>query len=544
MARLSEHPPCARTDAETRPLPEARPSATPERTGGASPAFPSGIAADVPAPPTESVGPTGRAVGRIVWDTTTRVFLALPSIAKSLSALAAIAFVSLIAYAELTGQRVVIEPFEVPSQLRDSGFTSRTIANKLTDQITTIRATAKTSMRRRQYVPSSDEAAPQVLALGGGISVDAVFQYAREFFGREPVRIVGEIVTTKSSKGEPAEVQITTRVNGKPPKTIAGPLTSLDSLLLQTAEHIFLHTQPYLLASYLYEVDPKRCLEAIHYVLQNDPQSDDARAFNLWGLLLLNAGDHDGAIERFRDAVRVSSERDIRARAYTNWAVALHRAGRYQEALGIVEKAVEADASHADAYHVWGLVLATMEQQPNAPTAGPAAAQMFRRAIAIDPRFVPAYISLAEDLERRNDLPGAIEELRRAVDLDRGSADGRVRLARALIRANELGEARQHLERAIELDPKSFEAHQALGMALMKQGDFRNALARFASASAIAPRDPAPYFNMGLIYRMGGDRERAVREFREYLTLAPDGPAAGQAQQFIAELRGSASAAR
>jgi tetratricopeptide (TPR) repeat protein len=480
----------------------------------------------------------------MVWDATTRVFLALPSIAKSLTVLGGIAFVSLVAYAELTGQRVVIEPFEVPSQLRDSGFTSRTIANKLTDQITTIRATAKTSMRRRQYVPSTEEAAPQVVALGGGISVDAVFQYAREFFGREPVRIVGEIVTTKNVKGEPAEIQITTRVNGKPPKTVAGPLTSLDNLLLQTAEHIFLHTQPYLLASYLYEVDSKRCLEAIHYVLQNDPQTDDARAFNLWGLLLLNAGDQGGAVQRFRDAVRVSSERDIRARAYTNWAVALHRTGQYREALGIVQKAVEADAGHADAYHVWGLILATMEQQSSAPAAGPAAAQMFRRAIAIDPGFVPAYISLSEDLERRNDLPGAIEELRRAVDLDRGSVDLRVRLARALIRANEHGEARQHLQRAVELDPKSFEAHQALGMALMRQGDFRNALARFASASAIAPTDPAPYFNMGLIHRMGGDRERAAREFRKYLALAPDGPAAGQAQQFITELRGGASASR
>ncbi len=40
---------------------------------------------------------------------------------------AAVTFVALIAYAELTGQRVVIEPFEVPTQLRDSGFTSRTI---------------------------------------------------------------------------------------------------------------------------------------------------------------------------------------------------------------------------------------------------------------------------------------------------------------------------------------------------------------------------------------------------------------------------------
>ncbi len=53
--------------------------------------------------------------------------------------------------------------------------------------------------------------------------------------------------------------------------------------------------------------------------------TDDARAFNLWGLLLLDAGDPDEAVERFREAVRVSRESDIRARAYTNWAAALYR---------------------------------------------------------------------------------------------------------------------------------------------------------------------------------------------------------------------------
>ena len=485
-----------------------------------------------------------RVTARNVWDGVAGFFLAIPGITKTLSVVIAAAFATLIAHAELTGQRVVIEPFEVPSLLRDSGFTSRTIANKLTDHIATIRATAKTSMRRKQFVSSSSEAAPQVLALGGGISVDAMFQYAREFLGREPVRIVGEIVTTRDARDGPPQVQVTARVKGKPARTVSGPLTSLDALLLQSAEHIFLHTQPYLLASYLYEVDPKRCLEAIQYVLQNDPRSDDARAFNLWGLLLLGAGRPDGAVERFRDAVRVSEDPDIRAHAYTNWAAALHRQGKDEEALEKVQRAIEADAAHADAYHVWGLVLAAMEQQSATSATSPTALDMFRRSIEVNPQFIPAYYSLAEALERRNELTAAIEQLRKAVDLDRSSADGRVRLARALIRAREFGEAREHLERALELHPKSFEAHNTLGVALMRQGDFNAASEQFARAKEVAPNESSPYFNMGLIDRMGGDRQRAVQEFQKYLGLSPDGAGADQARKFIAELRGSAPAPR
>jgi tetratricopeptide (TPR) repeat protein len=495
-------------------------------------------------PPRMGVAPNRRyATARIVWDGVAGFLLAIPSVAKTLSLAAAVAFAALIAYAELTGQRVVIEPFEVPSLLRDSGFTSRTIANKLTDHIATIRATAKTSMRRKQFV-SSSEAAPQILALGGGISLDAIFQYAREFLGREPVRIVGEIVTTREARDGPPQVHVTVRVQGKPPRTVLGPLTNLDALLLQSAEHIFLHTQPYVLASYLYEVDPKRCLEAIQYVLQNDPHTDDARAFNLWGLLLLGTGHPDGAVERFREAVRVSADSDILAHAYTNWAAALHRQGKDDEALEKVQRAIEADAAHADAYHVWGLVLATMEQRSVAVAASPAALDMFRRAIEVNPQFIPAYFSLAEAFERRNDLPAAIEQLRKAVDLDRGSAEGRVRLGRALIRARELGEARQHLERAVELHPTSFEAHNTLGIVLMRQGDFGAAAAQFASAKDVSPAEPSPYFNLGLIHRMSGDRGRAVQEFLRYLALSPDGPGADQARNFVAELRGNVPAPR
>lgn len=481
---------------------------------------------------------------KVVWDGATRVFLAIPSIAKTLSVIIGTVFAGLIAYSEFSGQRVVIEPFEVASDLRDGGFTSRTVANKLTDHLATIRNTARTSMRRQQFVPSSSEAAPKVLALGGDISIDAAFQYVREFLGREPVRIVGEIVTTREGRDAAPVIHVTTRVKGRPPKTVSGSLGALDAILLQSAEHIFLHTQPYLLASYLYEVDSKRCLDAIQYVLQTEPAADDARAFNLWGLLLLNAGDPAGAVGRFREAVRVSADADIRARAYTNWAAALYRQAEYDEAIRTVQKALEADAAQADAYHVWGLVLVATDAHETTPANLSRAEKQFRRAIEVDPRFIPAYFSLAHELERRSALPAAIEQLRKAVDLDRGSAEGHLRLGRALLRASALPEAQQHLERAVELNPGSFDAQNTLGIVLMRQGNFRAAAGHFARATELSPREAAPHYNLGLIHRMGGDRERAVRAFQEYVALSPEGSGADRARAFIAELRGKPPASR
>jgi len=226
-----------------------------------------------------------------------------------------------------------------------------------------------------------------------------------------------------------------------------------------------------------------------------------------WGLLLLNAGDPVGAVERFREAVRVSNESDIRARAYTNWAAALYRQAQNDEAIRIAQKALEPDAAQADAYHIWGLVLAATDGRATTPATPSRAAEQFKRAIEVNPRFIPAYFSLAQELERGNALPAAIEQLRKAVDLDHGSAEGHIRLGRVLLRARALTEAQRHLDRAIEMNPKSFDARNALGIGLMQHGDFKAAAGQFARAIELSPREAAPHYNRGLIHRIGGDRE-------------------------------------
>jgi len=508
---------------------------------------------DTPAPDPRPPAPSGPAPGLdkptsasrssgSSWAAAGRWLAAIPSALKSVAVGLGVTLAVLVAFEEFTGQRVVIEPFEVSGPLRDNGYTSRAVANKLIDQITAIRTTARTSMRRRQFVSPPTDAAPSILVFGSGLSVDSVFQYLRELLGREPVRIIGELVTLPRGAGAEAEVRLTVRVRGKPPKTVSGPVGGMDGLLLQAAEHIILHTQPYVLASYLYEVDPSRCREVIRFVLQTDPPTDDARAYNLWGLLTRDAGDHARAVELFQEAVRVAVDGDIRARAYTNRAASLQVLGKQAEALEAVRQAIEADAAHAEAYHVWGLILAGMASDQGA--ADGQAVEKFRQAISVDPRFAPAYYSLGDALAKRNDLEPAIEAYRQGLDLDRGSAGRHVRLARLLLRAKREEEALRYLQRAVELDPASYEAQNALGVALLRQGNLPAAFERFTRAKTLAPREASPYFNMGLIYRMGGEPRKAVQEFQTVLRLAPQAPEADRARRLVEELTPASAKAR
>ena len=76
-----------------------------------------------------------------------------------------------------------------------------------------------------------------------------------------------------------------------------------------------------------------------------------------------------------------------------------------------------------------------------------------KRAIAIDPTFVPAYAQLADLLRVRNEEPQAEELLRQAVQRTPDSALAHYSLGLSLVRQRRLNDALAELGRAAELEP-------------------------------------------------------------------------------------------
>jgi tetratricopeptide (TPR) repeat protein len=525
-----------------------------ERASGHSPSLdrpdpagdgrPAGTAASPepsPAPPRSTPPASQRSWS---WGAVAKSVLGLPATIKAVVGVLVVGLALVATFAEMTGRLVVIEPFDVAEILQKKhGYTSRVIANKLTDHLTRIRTTARTSMERRQFVaPGSANA--NFHALGGDANLDALLPYLWALVGKDRLGVVGEIVVREPS-GRGLELDVTTRIAGKSAKTVSGPVEEIDDLLRQSAEHIYLHVQPYVLASALYETDGKRAFEVIQFVLRTEPATDDARAYNLWGLLARDAGHVDDAVLHFRDAVRVSTEPDIRARASTNLAAALYALGQYDEALAAVKRAVEARPAHAEAHHVWGLILAAQHDPATQPDLHRAAIAKLQEAIRVDPKFVPGYLSLGEQLERRGQIDAAIEQYQRAADLDRAAVVPHLRIAQALQRARRVEDAKRHLQQTIELLPNSPELEMMLGIVLFDEGELPDALACFLRAKTLAPRDPVPSFYAAQIYRMGEEPDKAVTELRQYLQLAPSGPRAAQARRLLDELqRGAPTSSR
>ncbi len=120
-------------------------------------------------------------------------------------------------------------------------------------------------------------------------------------------------------------------------------------------------------------------------------------------------------------------------------------------------------------------------------------------------------------------LPAAIDLYRRAMALEPGHAPARAGLASAIVMGNRTPEARMDAERlarqAIALDPRSGKAHGVLGMVL----DFASPEARAAvkRAAALDPRDPEIQFWLSQVLFIEGDFGGRLDALRRSAAIDP-----------------------
>jgi hypothetical protein len=125
---------------------------------------------------------------------------------------------------EVNTKYIVIEPFEVPESLTKDGLTGRVIANKLLDQIDSIRTTAKDT-KSLPFITNCTQSEIDIEVPGAGISISTISKIIGKTLNMEPIKIVGEVYIISN------KTFITTRVSGKPYFTTSAELQALDSAM-------------------------------------------------------------------------------------------------------------------------------------------------------------------------------------------------------------------------------------------------------------------------------------------------------------------------
>ncbi len=171
------------------------------------------------------------------------------------------------------------------------------------------------------------------------------------------------------------------------------------------------------------------------------------------------------------------------------------------------------------------------------------AAELYRRAITLRPRFAAAHVGLARVLFDLNDYeaaPDEVDEARkdRPVYAEASAVEGRILRA-----TSQNDEAVAAYQRAIR-EARGFqpEAHTGIGIVYEEQGKYEEAATAFRKAIAqLSDTEPVLYELIGRVYERMEKYQEAVAAYEKYLELAPNGKLAPAIQSVIEQLRKQAA---
>lgn len=446
---------------------------------------------------------------------------------------------------------ILIEEFGVPEELAKQGWTGRAVAKGLLDELQHIQSKATTRMGRLPFSSSWSVQSPDMVVAGTSVPLSSLVRHLRDVFGIPTKQIDGEVILD----GE--EILLVARVNGSEGKEFSvkpegqGRGRAMRHLLGSAAKYVLEETEPYLLASYFWATDDRRCLPMIEVCLRNNSIHDDHWAYNLWGIVLLESSPEEAAA-KFQRAIALDPEFDL---PYRNWGRLLINQDKPAEAVATLEKALELRPD-AVSYSNLGFALLVnhrasdafenlqraIELEPRLPNAWLSlgkyyadrketakALDMMREAILVSPDFEPAYELLASltkdpmeaDRLRKELLRRRERALRKTIEANPESGMGRFKLASLLERGFRYDEAEAEYRAAIEIDDALPEAHNGLGRIHLKYRRYDEAIDEFWKATELNPGFAAAYSNWGRALFQLGDYEQALRRFKKAETLVP-----------------------
>jgi tetratricopeptide (TPR) repeat protein len=171
------------------------------------------------------------------------------------------------------------------------------------------------------------------------------------------------------------------------------------------------------------------------------------------------------------------------------------------------------------------------------------AAELYRRAIKLRPRFAAAHVGLARVLLELSDYDAALGEVDEARRTRPAYAEASVVEGRILRASSQNEEAVASYERAIR-EARGFqpEAHTGIGIIYEEEGKYEQAAAAFRKAIAqLSETEPVLYELIGRTYERLEKYKEAVAAYEKYLELAPNGKLAPAIQSVIEQLRKQAA---
>jgi tetratricopeptide (TPR) repeat protein len=448
-----------------------------------------------------------------------RITDVLGVVRKLVASLGLIAIV-LILVGELTvstlSRSTILEPFDVPKSLSDSGYSSSVVSAMLRDRIQAIYKSASDAL----YYDNNGEplsasaiskplTPPELEIPGAKVSFSSAVSFIRDTVGFTDKHISGSI-TMKDEK----EYRLVIRISGDVDDALTSEGESIEEMLTIVAPKLLQRLDPGILALHLYKwegsqdaPDYHETLDAAEKLLVRHKDNDE-----FWGWLLTanvsrKRGDWEESIRRYDLALKAAGNapRSAKSWAYVQWAHAYegpddtpcdaadanYSSGYrpdYAKAKKMYEKAIEVNEQDAIAYDSLAILL---EQRLGNTSE---AAKVREKALKVFPRQPVLLTNMCNTLTALDRYVDAIARCRAALDYDPLYAEAYFNWANALenwARSEATPDAKYReaiprYRKALELnanrqrpDSRFFEANLRIGKLSRTVGAHEDAVAAF-----------------------------------------------------------------
>ena len=194
------------------------------------------------------------------------------------------------------------------------------------------------------------------------------------------------------------------------------------------------------------------------------------------------------------------------------------------QAILLFEQAVELDPGYALAWAALAAAYAMKGQFQGSSALVDKAAQMARRALALDPRLPEAHQWLGSAYQHQGKAEKAGEHLAQAIRLDPTNNISHLLLSRVLwLRQARIDEAIESAEQALRLNPEAGHIHMQLGLMYTLRGRYEEAEAaclkaiereQRADLGLDEMRSLGARMRLGYVYYRQGRYDEAVRAYR------------------------------
>jgi protein O-GlcNAc transferase len=204
-------------------------------------------------------------------------------------------------------------------------------------------------------------------------------------------------------------------------------------------------------------------------------------------------------------------------------AVALHQAGRLEEAAAMYESILRDAPAQFDAAHLLGVVAMQRGRLEDAQ-------HQIKNALEIKPNDQPALINLTAVYLRSGQLELAAECGEAAARLLPPSIDAMINYGTVLHQMGRYRDAIVPLEIAQSMNPRSTVVCNLLGSCLLKTGDASRAVIIFEIATNVAPTDSDGWTNLSTALKAMSEHARAIECANRAVALSLDSSNALAAQ--------------